>query len=286
MLVGDPDKLQAQAAAAGLGLEGIEILDHHRSPDLARYTETLWKLRQRHGMLAADAERMLRSRTMFAALALGEGSVDGVVAGLAKHYADAVRPFLQVVRTRPGVKRASGCYIVVFKREVKLLADTTVIPDPTAEELAGIAIHTAELARYFDLEPRIAMLAYSSFGTGPGPSPDKMRRATELVRERRPDLMVDGEMQLDAAVLPELRQESYPFSTLEGSANVLVFPNLDAANMGYKLLWRLGGAEVIGPILMGMAKPVNILQMNTEVEDIVNLAALTAVRAQEETFPV
>ena len=134
-------------------LAGVQIPDPLRSPELPRYVETLWKLRQRHGMLAHDAERALHSRTMFAALALQEGTIDGVVAGLAKHYADAVRPFLQVVRTRPGVQRASGCYIVVFKREMKLLADTTVIPDPTAEELAGIAIHTAELARYFALEP-------------------------------------------------------------------------------------------------------------------------------------
>jgi malate dehydrogenase (oxaloacetate-decarboxylating)(NADP+) len=217
---------------------------------------------------------------------LSKEKVDGVVTGLTRHYAEAIRPYLQVVRTREGIRRASGCYLLVFKGDVKLLADTTVIPDPTADELADIAIHTAELARYFDIEPRIAMLSYSNFGTGPGSSPKKMREATRLVRERRADLVVDGEIQVDPAVLPELRNKTYPFSNLRGSANVLVFPNLDAANMGYKLLWRLGGAEVIGPILMGMARPVNVLQINTEVHDIVNLAAVTAVRAQEQAFPV
>ncbi len=286
VLLGDTERIRATAAEAGLELNGVTLLDHRHDARLARFASEYYALRQRRGVLMRDAERLLRSRNYFAAMMLRAGAVDGVVTGLTQHYKDAIRPYLEVIRTREGITRAAGCYIMVFKHNLKLLADTTVIPDPTAEELADIAIHTAELARYFDVEPCIAMLSYSSFGTGPGPSPAKMREATRLVKERRPDLCVDGEIQVDAAVLPDLRKETYPFSTLEGSANVLIFPNLDAANMGYKLLWRLGGAQVIGPILMGMAKPVNILQMNTEVEDIVNLAALTAARAQEDSFPV
>ncbi|RMG15340.1 MAG: NADP-dependent malic enzyme [Deltaproteobacteria bacterium] len=286
ILLGDPERVRQVAGEAGLELSGIEIVDHRSDARREAYVAEYYRLRQRHGVLLRDADRALRSRNYYAAMMLQDGSVEGVVTGLTQHYKDAIRPYLEVIRTREGIARAAGCYIMVFKHDLKLLADTTVIPDPSAEELADIAIHTAELARYFDLEPCIAMLSYSNFGTGPGASPAKMREATRIVRERRPDLCVDGEMQVDAAVLPELRAQTYPFSTLRGSANVLVFPNLDAANMGYKLLWRLGGAQVIGPILMGMARPVNILQMNTEVEDIVNLAAITAARAQEEAFPV
>jgi malate dehydrogenase (oxaloacetate-decarboxylating)(NADP+) len=286
VLLGSPESIRSRAAEGAIDLDGVEIIDHFLDPAREEMVRTYYELRQRRGILPRDAEQTLRSRNAYAAMLLSKEKVDGVVTGLTRHYAEAIRPYLQVVRTREGIRRASGCYLLVFKGDVKLLADTTVIPDPTADELADIAIHTAELARYFDIEPRIAMLSYSNFGTGPGSSPKKMREATRLVRERRADLVVDGEIQVDPAVLPELRNKTYPFSNLRGSANVLVFPNLDAANMGYKLLWRLGGAEVIGPILMGMARPVNVLQINTEVHDIVNLAAVTAVRAQEQAFPV
>ena len=154
--------------------------------------------------------------------------------------------------------------------------------DPTAEELADIAISTAELAKAFELKPRIAMLSYSNFGTDHGGSPSKVRRAVELVRARRPDLEVEGEMQVDPAVVRSVREVEFPFAQLTGDANVLIFPELNSGNIGYKLLWRLGGAEVIGPVLMGMSKPVNVLQQGASVADVVNLAAMTAVRAQGE----
>jgi malate dehydrogenase (oxaloacetate-decarboxylating)(NADP+) len=181
----------------------------------------------------------------------------------------------------PG-RRAAGTYILAFKQGLKLFADCTVNADPTAEELADIAISTAEMAREFELVPRVAMLSYSNFGTDPSGSPAKVRRALQIVREKRPQLEVDGEMQVDPAVLQAVREQEFPFVRLTGDANVLVFPDLNAGNIGYKLLWRLGGAEVIGPVLMGMAKPVNVLQQGASVQDVVNLSAMTAVRAQNE----
>ena len=154
--------------------------------------------------------------------------------------------------------------------------------EPTAEELADIAISTAEMAREFELVPRVAMLSYSNFGTDPGGSPLNVRRALQLVHARRPELEIEGEMQVDPAVVQSVREQEFPFVRLSGDANVLIFPDLNSGNIGYKLLWRLGGAEVIGPVLMGMAKPVNVLQQGASVQDVVNLAAMTAVRAKKE----
>jgi malate dehydrogenase (oxaloacetate-decarboxylating)(NADP+) len=168
----------------------------------------------------------------------------------------------------------------VQRNDFKFFADCTVNPEPTPEVLADIAVATADLARYFDVTPRLAFLSYSNFGSADGPSPARMRRAMELTRKARPALEMDGEMQVDIALVEEERVGRYPFSDLKGNANVLVFPTLDAANIAYKLLWRFGGGEVIGPLLLGMNKPVTVLQQNASTEDIVNLAAITAVRAQ------
>jgi len=198
-------------------------------------------------------------------------------------YPDGIRAPLEVIGTREG-RRAAGVYIVVTKDDFKFFADTTVNIDPTPQELAEIAVTTADLARYFDVTPRVAMLSYSSFGASPGPSPAKVRKATEIVRQLRPDLEVDGEIQVDIATSAEIRVPEFPFSTLKEDANVFVFPNLDSANIAYQLLEAMGGAEVIGPVLLGMDKPVNVLQMGTSVQSIVNLAAITALRAQGEQF--
>jgi malate dehydrogenase (oxaloacetate-decarboxylating)(NADP+) len=171
--------------------------------------------------------------------------------------------------------------LVTLAGQVYFLADTTVNIEPTAEDLAEIAIMTAEAARGFEVEPRVAMLSFSNFGSVRHPLAEKVRRATELVRERAPDLMVDGEMQADTAVVPRIIEERYPFSFLKGGANVLIFPNLEAGNIAYKLLQRIGGAEAIGPILMGLAKPVHVLQRGDEVDDIVKMTAVAVVDAQE-----
>jgi malate dehydrogenase (oxaloacetate-decarboxylating)(NADP+) len=207
------------------------------------------------------------------------GDADGVISGLRAYYPATLRPALQVLRTRPGVKHVSGAYLLMFKNRSILLADTTVNINPSAEDLAEIAALTAETARRFNMEPRIAMLSFSNFGSTKDDATYKVRDAVKILKERYPDLIVEGEMQADTAVVPEIASE-YPWSAIQGDANVLVFPNLDAANAAYKLLWRLGGAEVIGPILQGLDRPVHVLQRGVEVNDIVNMAAIAVLDAQ------
>ncbi len=264
-------------------LDGVQIVAPEESPDYEKYVDRLWQLRQRRGTTHEEARRKLRFRNYFGSMMVELGDADGLVTGLTTGYADAIRPPLEVVKTRVG-KIAAGVYIVVTKNDFKFFADCTVNVDPSADALAEIAIATADLARYFDVVPRVAMLSYSSFGSAAGASPKKMREATELVRQRRPDLEIDGEIQVDIATASEVRAEEFPFSSLKEDANVFVFPNLDAANIAYQMLERVGGAEVIGPVLLGMHKPVNVLQMGCSVQSIVNLAAITALRAQGDQF--
>ncbi|HEY7725021.1 MAG TPA: NADP-dependent malic enzyme [Anaeromyxobacteraceae bacterium] len=264
-------------------LEGVAIVEPPESEDYQRYVARFWELRQRRGMTYEEALRLLRQRNYYGALMVREGAADGLVTGLTTGYADAIRALLEVVHTREG-RRAAGAYVVVTKNDFKFFADCTVNVDPTAEELAEIAAATADLATLFGVKPRVAMLSYSSFGSARGGSPAKVRRATELVRRLRPDLEVDGEIQVDIANSQEVRRVEFPFSTLREDANVFVFPNLDASNIGYQLLESVAGAELIGPVLMGMNKPVNVLRMGTSVASIVNLTALTALRAQGDEF--
>jgi malate dehydrogenase (oxaloacetate-decarboxylating)(NADP+) len=282
VLLGKREEILEQAREAYLtAIADLEIVDPLKSDKFATYAQSFYALRQRSGVSWAEALYRVRQRNTYAAMMLKEGLVDGLVTGLTRTYPEAIRPSLEIVRTQGG-KRASGTYIIAFKDSLKLFADCTVNADPGAEELADIAISTAELARAFELTPRIAMLSYSNFGTDRSGSPLKVRRAVELVRARRPDLEVEGEMQVDPAVVNSVREAEFPFAQLTGEANVLIFPDLNSGNIGYKLLWRLGGAEVIGPVLMGMALPVNVLQQGASVQDVVNLAAMTAVRAQGE----
>ena len=264
-------------------LDGVQVIAPEESPDYERYVDRLWQMRQRRGTTHEEARRKLRFRNYFGSVMVETGDADGLVTGLTTGYADAIRPPLEVVKTRVG-KIAAGVYIVVTKNDFKFFADCTVNIDPTADNLAEIAIATADLARYFDVTPRVAMLSYSSFGSAAGASPRRMREAAELVRQRRGDLEVDGEIQVDIATASEVRAEEFPFSTLKEDANVFVFPNLDSANIAYQMLERVGGAEVIGPVLLGMHKPVNVLQMGCSVQSIVNLAAITALRAQGDQF--
>ena len=188
-----------------------------------------------------------------------------------------------MIRASTG-RRAAGVQIVVTKNDFKFFADCTLAIDPTASEVAEIAIQTAELARYFEVTPRVALLSYSTYGSAAGQSPAKMREAAQLIRQRRPDLEVDGELQASTALNADVRRSEFPFSMLQQDANVFVFPDLDAANLSYSLLERLGGAETIGPVLLGMKRPVNILPTGCPVQQIVNLASLTALRAQGEEF--
>jgi malate dehydrogenase (oxaloacetate-decarboxylating)(NADP+) len=258
------------------------IVDPAKAADRASYAEELYRLRQRKGTTQREAEDMLLDRTVFGALMVRRGEADALIGGLTKHYPDTIRPALQVISVRPGLRKVSGIYVLITPRgDIYFLADATVNIEPTAEDLAEIAICAAEMARRFGQEPRVALLSFSNFGSTRHPLAEKVARAVALVRQRAPELMVDGEMQADTAVVPEIIERDYPFSTLKGGANVLIFPNLEAGNVAYKLLARIGGAEAFGPILMGMSKPVHVLQHGAEVNDIVNVAAIAVVDAQE-----
>ncbi|HET6921720.1 MAG TPA: NADP-dependent malic enzyme [Anaeromyxobacteraceae bacterium] len=284
ILLGPVDSIRRSIAEKRLDeLEGVAIVQPEESPEFEHYVSRLWELRGRRGVSYEDARRRMRMRNYYGAMMVVEGAADGMITGLTTGYPDGIRAPLEVIRTRTG-RRAAGVYIVVTKNDFRFFADCTVNIDPDARELADIAVATADLARYFDVTPRVAMLSYSTFGAALGPSPRKVREATEMVRRLRPYLEVDGEIQVDIATNAEVRVAEFPFSNLKEDANVFVFPDLDAANITYQMLKAVGGAEVIGPVLLGMEKPVNVLQMGSSVSSIVNLTAITALRAQGEQF--
>ncbi len=283
ILLGRKTAIESKLQELGLGELHAEIIEPARSPRVDAYVEEFFRLRRRKGVTRSEARDLLLNHNYYGAMMVHMGDADGFLAGVAQHYPDTIRPALQVIGMRPDVHRVSGLYVIATKKEIYFFADTTVNIEPTAEELAEIALLAASVAREFDIEPRVAMLSFSNFGSTKHPLTDKVRRATELVKQKAPNLMVDGEMQADTAVVPEILEHDYPFSTLKGGANVLVFPNLEAGNIAYKLMMRIGGAEALGPLLMGMAKPVHVLQRGCEVEDIVNMAAIAVVHAQTST---
>jgi malate dehydrogenase (oxaloacetate-decarboxylating)(NADP+) len=208
-----------------------------------------------------------------------QGDADAFLSGLTYEYPEVIRPALQIFHTRPGVQKAAGAYVVIVKDKVYIFSDATVNIDPDAGDLAEIALLAADFAERLGLTPRVAMLSFSNFGSVNHPLADKVRCATELVRTRRPSLAVDGEMQADFAVTPELIDSRFPFSRVK-DANVLIFPDLEAANVAYKLMRRLGGAQTIGPILLGIGASVNVLQAGDDVDEIVSIAAAVVVDAQ------
>jgi|YNPBryunderm2012_1023409.scaffolds.fasta_scaffold00123_22 malate dehydrogenase (oxaloacetate-decarboxylating)(NADP+) len=282
ILVGSEKRIRARIEELKLNLEGAQIIEPARFPRLAEYIEELYRLRQRKGVTRKEAADLILNRNVFGSMMVRMGDADALIAGLTQHYPDTIRPALQVISVREGLTKVSGLYLLISpRREIYFLADCTVNIEPTAEDLAEVAVCTAEMARRFDVEPRVAMLSFSNFGSTRHPLAEKVRRAVELVKQREPGLMVDGEMQADTAVVPEIIEEDYPFSCLKGGANVLIFPDLEAGNIAYKLLNRIGGCEVIGPILMGMSRPVHVLQRGAEVNEIVNMAAIAVVDAQE-----
>jgi malate dehydrogenase (oxaloacetate-decarboxylating)(NADP+) len=284
ILLGRQEVIHARSEDCHVNLEGSLILDPAHTPDFERYAQELYRLRQRKGVTLNEAREWMLNRNVFASMMVRTGDADALVGGLTQHYPDTIRPALQVISIREGLHKVSGVYMLITpKGDIYLLSDCTVNIDPSAEDLAEIAVCTADIARRFSIEPRVAMLSFSNFGSTPHPLTEKVRRAVELVRQREPGLVIDGEMQADTAVTPEILAESYPFSPLKDGANVLIFPNLEAGNIAYKLLARLGGAELIGPILVGMSKPAHVLQRGAEVEEIVNIATIAVVDAQEIT---
>ena len=286
ILLGNEKIIEAKARDLSVALEKITVVNTQTWAKREAYIKALYELRQRRGVTLSEARELINDRTMFGSLMVQLGDADALVGGIDKHFPDTIRPALQVIKPRPGSQRVSGLYVLVTRRgDMYFLADCTVNIEPSAVDLAEIAICAAETAKRFNVTPRVAMLSFSNFGSTKHPLADKVQRAVQLVKEKDPTLMIDGEMMADTAVVPEIIEETYPFSELRGGANVLVFPDLTSANTCYKLLRRIGGAETIGPILMGMSKPVHVLQRDAEVEEIVNMAAIAVVDAQESAAP-
>ncbi len=279
ILLGRVETVRQRIRELGLNFDPQIIEPYTDAVHRPRYEAALYELRQRRGMSRRAAATQLTSRTHFGLMMVKMGDADAYVNGRLHEYPDVVRPALQLFHTRPGAKVASGVYLMIVKGRLYFFTDATVNIDPDAETLSEIAILAADFARKLDVEPSVAMLSFSNFGSTPHPLSDKVRHAVELVRQKRPDIPVDGEMQADTAVVPDLIERRYPFSQVK-DANILVFPDLEAANVAYKLLARLGQAEAIGPILLGMGAPVHVLQAGDDVEDIVAMAAVAAMDAQ------
>jgi len=281
ILLGNEAVIRQQARDLNLNIDAARIVDPAQSSQATAYADELYRLRQRKGVTPAGAKHLVGRPNYFAALMVHVGDAEVLVAGLTQDYRDVIRPALHVLPLREGLRRVAGLHLMIPRDgTMYFFADTTVNIEPDAEDLAEITLMAAETAGHFNVTPRVALLSFSNFGSTRHPLTEKVRRAVEIVKQRAPDLMVDGEMQGDTAVVPEVIESTYPFSVLRGGANVLIFPNLEAANVAYTLVHRIGGTEAIGPILMGLSKPVHVLRRNAEVNDIVNLAAIAVVEAQ------
>lgn len=252
-----------------------KIIHPSQGENFDKYSKHLYEMRKRRGVQLQEARRLMADPNYYAAMAVNLDDADAMVNGVTQNYADSVRPILEIIGT-PKKGLAAGISVMLTKDRVLFFTDTTVNIDPTAEEIATIAIQAAEVSQFFNMDPRIAMLSFSNFG-GKHASPKKMKLATEMVKAQRPDLIVDGEMQADTAVNPEVVSSYFPFCEIRKGANVLVFPNLDSSNIAYKLLQQLGQIEVLGPFLMGVRRPAHVLQRAASVNDIVNTTALAAL---------
>ncbi len=262
-----------------LGLDNLtQIVDPENFPRFEEYAEAYSAIRQRKGVTIWHARRRILEPNVFSAMMVKMGDADASISGLTFDYPDVIRPALRIHHTQPGKRIAAGVYIMIVGRRTYLFTDATVNIDPSAEDLADIAFLVADFARQLQIEPRVALLSFSNFGSTPHPHSEKVRKAVELIRSRGANFPVDGEMQADTAVVPELIDERYPFSQVR-DANVLVFPSLEAANIAYKLLARLGNAQAIGPILLGIGAPVHVLQTGDDVRNIVNIAAVAVMDA-------
>ncbi len=259
----------------------VEVVDPATNPKREVYEEVLTRMRWRHGVTPEHARKLVRDPVYYGNMMVQQKDADGLIAGLTMSYPETIRPALQIHKTREGIKRAAGVYLLLFEDRMLFIADTTVNQDPTAEGLAEIAFLADQVAEiYFQTKGRIAMLSYSNFGSNVDQRSKKVREAVAIAEERWPDLVIEGEMQADTAVEPSIANEAFPLSRIQGDANILVCPDLESANIAYKLLWRLGKVEAIGPILTGIDAPVHVLQRGVDVNDIVNMAALCVLKAQ------
>jgi malate dehydrogenase (oxaloacetate-decarboxylating)(NADP+) len=281
ILLGSKVAVEALLKEFEVPKDKVEVVEPASYPKFQRYAEKFHQMRWRRGLALEDAIKALKDPVYFGNMMVHEGDADGLISGLTMHYPDTIRPTLQIQHTRPDVSRAAGVYLLLLEDRMIFIADTTVTLDPTAEELAEIAYMAADVARtYFEVEPKIAMLSYSNFGSNADKNTAKVRKAVEIAHERWPELTIDGEMQADTAVEASIAQETYPLSAIKGDANILICPDLESANIAYKLVWRLGKVEVIGPILAGVNAAVHVLQRGVDVADVVNMTAMCVLKAQ------
>jgi malate dehydrogenase (oxaloacetate-decarboxylating)(NADP+) len=281
LLMGDEEKIQQKILSLELDLHGVDIIDPRKDRRYPEYTQKFFETRKRKGVNLFDARKLMANPNYFGTMMVHTGEADGLISGVSQRYQETLRPALQIVRTEPGISRVSGLFVMILKNRTLFFTDTTVNINPTDEELAEIARLSARLARRFHITPRIAMLSYSNFGSTRDHNAEKVRKAVQIVKEQDPELVIDGEIMADIAVNQELASSLFPFSQIQGDANILVFPNLTSGNIAYKLLQHLGGAEVLGPILMGLDKPIHALQAGCSVNEIVHMTAMAVVDAQE-----
>lgn len=284
ILLGDETKIRNIAEANGIDLEGLPIFDPRSDQTEEKrmvYSEIFFKKRQRKGFNAYEAKKIMRDRNHFGSMMVESGDADAMISGLTKNYPDTIRPALHIIGMEDGVKKIAGMYLMLTKKGPLFLADTTVNFNPTASELADITLMVAKEVRHFNIIPRIAMLSYSNFGSSDSPEARLVAEARKIVKEKMPSLIVDGEMQANVAFNKELLEENYPFSELTGKdVNTLIFPNLAAGNIAYNILKELGAADAVGPILLGLKKPVHVLQLGSSVRSIFNMALIAVLDAQ------
>ena len=281
ILLGDKDEIERLIIEHKLELDCPIIYPRKEQEKVDLFAEILYKKRQRKGMTLRDCQQLFRDRNYYGAMMVETGEADALVSGLTKDYPKTIVPALQIIGIADGVNRVAGMYIILNKKGTFFFADATVNLDPNAAELVDIIGLTARGVKFFDMEPRVAVLSYSNFGSSKGEVPEKTREAVRLAKKKYPDLVIDGEIQANVALNTEIQKENYPFSTLsDEGANTLIFPNLESGNIAYKLLMEIGGAEAIGPILLGMKKPVHVLQLGSSIREIVNMAAIAVVDAQ------
>jgi malate dehydrogenase (oxaloacetate-decarboxylating)(NADP+) len=280
VLVGNPEEIVRTAEQFGLELDHVQIVDVRAGDRAIAYANELHSLRQRSGVTPRRARQLMNDPLHFGIMMVNAGEADGLLGGLNRSYPDTIRPALQVIGLRKGITRAAGVYCVVLMDRLLIIADATVNIEPTSDQLAEIALMAANVARYhFDMTPRVAMLSFSNFGSVDHPHARKVKEATAIARARQPALIIDGEMQADTALVPEIVEKTFPHSAIAGDANVLIFPDLQSGNIAYKLIQHLAKAELIGPILVGLRKPVNVVNHYSSVSEIVNMTAITTVMA-------
>jgi len=283
ILLGEPEIIEAKIKELGLELNGVEIIKPSKSPKYESYFNEYYESMKRKGTTMLDAQRMLKIPNIFGMMMVRSGDADGLISGLTQHYPDTVKPALQIIGKDEGVKKIAGMYMLIFKKYIIYIADATVNIEPTADDLKEIALLVAEKVKQFEVVPKIAMLSFSNFGSTLHPLTEKVRKATELIRQVAPDLIVEGEMMADTAMNPEILNELYPFNSLKKRPNILIYPDLTSANISYKLLSTLGGAVAIGPILLGIKKPVYLLTPGSQVEQIVNMTAMAVFESQNKS---